>query len=82
MVLENNIWSGGRITLDPAICNGKPTVRGLRITVHTILDLLSAGEDSSEILHQYPALEVEDIQACLAFAAKMTNHSYRVREIA
>jgi uncharacterized protein (DUF433 family) len=56
-----------RITIDPAICNGKPTIRGKRITVQTILELLSAGEDREEILRQYPSLEEEDIDACLAF---------------
>ncbi len=57
-----------RITIDPDICNGKPVVRGLRITVESILDYLSAGETSEEILRQYPMLEPEDISACLAFA--------------
>jgi uncharacterized protein (DUF433 family) len=57
----------GRITIDPDICNGKPTIRGKRITVQTILEFLSAGEDREEILRQYPSLEEEDIDACLAF---------------
>ncbi len=61
--------SEDRITLDPDICNGKPTIRGKRITVQTILEFLGAGESREEILHQYPSLEVEDIDACLAFAA-------------
>lgn len=56
-----------RITIDPAVCNGKPTIRGKRITVQTILEFLSAGEDREEILRQYPSLEEEDIDACLAF---------------
>lgn len=56
-----------RITIDPDVCNGKPTVRGLRITVESILDYLSAGETPEEILRQYPMLEPEDIPACLAF---------------
>ena len=46
-----------RITIDDQICNGKPTVRGKRIAVQTILEFLSAGEDFQEILHQYPSLE-------------------------
>ncbi len=57
-----------RITIDPDICNGKPVVRHLRITVESILDYLSAGESHEEILRQYPMLEAEDISACLAFA--------------
>jgi uncharacterized protein (DUF433 family) len=59
-----------RITIDPATCNGKPTIRGMRITVQTILELLSASESREEILHQYPSLEPADIDACLAFAVQ------------
>ena len=55
-----------RITIDPAICNGKPTIRGLRITVQTVLEYLGAGESREEILQQFPMLEPEDINACLA----------------
>ena len=58
-----------RIVIDPDICNGKPVVRGLRITVEAILDYLSAGETAEEILRRHPMLEPEDIPACLAFAA-------------
>jgi len=60
-----------RITLNPAICFGKPTVRNMRYPVEMILDLLSAGMTQEEILVDYPALEVADIQACLAFASKL-----------
>jgi uncharacterized protein (DUF433 family) len=56
-----------RITIDEKICNGKPTIRGKRITVQTILEFLSAGESIEEILNQYPMLEREDISACLEF---------------
>lgn len=57
-----------RITIDENLCNGKPTIRGKRITVQTILEFLSVGESEDEILRQYPSLEVEDIKACLEFA--------------
>lgn len=59
----------GRITLDPDICNGKPTLKGKRIAVQTILGFLSEGDSEAEILEQYPSLETEDIRACLRFAA-------------
>jgi uncharacterized protein (DUF433 family) len=59
-----------RITIDPAVCNGKPTLWGKRITVQTVLEFLSADESRAEILRQYPSLEPEDIDACLAFAAR------------
>jgi uncharacterized protein (DUF433 family) len=58
----------GRITINLDVCNGKPTLRGKRITVQTILEFLSAGEDEAEILSQYPSLEAEDIKVCLRFA--------------
>ena len=53
-----------RITIDDNLCNGKPTVRGKRITVQTVLEFLSAGENQEEILRQYPSLEMADIVAC------------------
>jgi uncharacterized protein (DUF433 family) len=59
-----------RITINPDVCNGKPTVRGMRITVETILQYLSAGDSVDAILEAYPFLEKEDIQASIAFALK------------
>jgi len=53
-----------RISIDPDICNGKPTVRGKRITVQTILEFLSAGESWENILEQYPSLISDDITSC------------------
>lgn len=67
-----------RITIDEKICNGKPTIRGKRITVNTILEFLSAGDSSEEILRQYPSLEREDINACLQFAAHLMNNNYMI----
>ena len=64
------------------ICNGKPTIRGKRITVQTILGFLSTGESREEILRQYPSLDSEDIDACLAFATKLMRNSYIVKTIA
>jgi len=60
-----------RITLNPDVCFGKPTVRNMRYPVEMILDLLSAGMTTKEILEDYPALEEDDINACLLFAAKL-----------
>lgn len=59
-----------RISINPLICNGKPTVRNMRITVQTILELLSNGDSTEDILAAYPYLEKEDIQACIMFALK------------
>lgn len=59
-----------RITLNPEICLGKPTIRNKRYTVDLVLDLLTSGMTEAEILTDYPALEKEDIHACLAYAVK------------
>lgn len=60
-----------RITLNPKVSFGKPTIRNMRYPVEIILDLLSAGMTVQEILDDYPDLEADDIRACLAFAAKL-----------
>jgi uncharacterized protein (DUF433 family) len=60
-----------RITIDPAVCHGKPCVRGLRYPVETILELLSSGMTFEEILADYGDLEREDLLAVLAFAARL-----------
>ena len=70
-----------RITIDPDLCNGKPTIRGKRITVQTILEFLGAGESEAEILHQYPFLEPDDITACMRFAAKLMDRHYMIRPL-
>lgn len=72
----------GRISIRPDVCNGQPTIGGKRITVHTVLEFLSAGDTPEAILQQYPSLERADIQACLRFAAKLMEHQYVVQKIA
>jgi uncharacterized protein (DUF433 family) len=59
-----------RITVDPEVLVGKPTIRGLRITVEQILRALSAGVSKEDLLRDYPELEDEDIRAALAYAAE------------
>ncbi|MGB0101814.1 MAG: DUF433 domain-containing protein [Nocardioides sp.] len=58
-----------RITSDPEICHGQPTVRGLRYTVESLLELLSAGMTVDEVIEDYPDLERDDVLAALEFAA-------------
>ena len=60
-----------RITIDPAICHGKPCVRGLRYPVEVMLDLLSSGMTTDEILADYEDLEPDDLRAVLTFAARL-----------
>jgi len=64
----------GRITVSPEICGGRPTIRGLRIRVTDILDMLAAGAERAEILRDYPYLEDEDITAALEYAARQSDH--------
>ena len=71
-----------RITIDPDLCNGKPTIRGKRITVQTVLEFLSAGDSKEEILEAYPSLEPEDIDACLKFASRLMENHYDIRPTA
>ncbi|MFL6232762.1 MAG: DUF433 domain-containing protein [Thermoanaerobaculia bacterium] len=61
-----------RIVIDPEICHGKPSIRGLRYPVETILELLSSGMTTEEILADYEDLEREDILAALEFATKLS----------
>ncbi|MEX0780290.1 MAG: DUF433 domain-containing protein [Balneolales bacterium] len=58
--------------MNTEVCHGKPTIRNKRYTVELILDLLSSGMTEQEILNDYPALEKDDILACLAYASKIT----------
>ena len=61
-----------RITTNPAQCGGRPCIRGMRIRVVDVLELLAAGESSEQILAEYSYLESEDILACLEFAANQS----------
>ena len=61
-----------RITTDPSICHGQPCIRGMRYPVDTILELLSSGMTTEEILADYDDLELEDVLAVLAFAARLS----------
>jgi len=63
-----------RITVDPEQCGGRPCVRGMRIRVTDVLDLLAAGLSQAEVLDEMPALEKADIEACLRFASRKLNH--------
>lgn len=60
-----------RIVIDPAILTGKPTIKGTRISVEFVVDLLARGWSTDEVLQEYDHLAVQDIQACLAYASSM-----------
>ena len=63
-----------RITIEPGKCGGKPCIRGLRMRVSDVLDLLAAYAPEEEILRDYPFLERDDIRAAIAYAARQTDH--------
>jgi uncharacterized protein (DUF433 family) len=65
-----------RISINPSICFGKPCIRGHRIWVSLILDLLAGGMTAEEILENYPGLTIEDVQACIAYGAEMARERY------
>jgi len=64
-----------RITLEPGKCGGRPCIRGMRIRVQDVLDMLAAGARDEEILRDYPYLEPDDIRAAVAYSAAYLNHS-------
>ena len=63
-----------RITITPGLCGGRPCIRGMRIRVTDILELLASGASPEEILQDYPYLERDDILAALSYAARQTDH--------
>jgi len=65
-----------RISIDPKICFGKPCIRGHRIWVSLILDLLANGDTAGEILEAYPGLEEADVFACIAYGAEMARERF------
>lgn len=75
------IYLADRITYDPDLCDGKPTIRGMRITVQTVLEFLAAGNTSEQILEEFEFLEKEDILACLNYAKEVMSH-YVIKAVA
>lgn len=67
-----------RITINPEQCGGRPCIRGMRIRVKDVLDMLAGGATSEEILADYPDLEAEDIRASLAYASRYLDHAVLV----
>lgn len=63
-----------RITIEPGKCGGRPCIRGLRIRVTDVLDLLGSGASQEEILADHPDLEADDILAAIQYAARLTDH--------
>jgi len=69
-----------RISIKPDVCNGRPVIRGTRISVQTVLEFLAAGDSIEDVLEEYPKLSRADVQACLRYAScLMGNHFSVVR---
>ncbi len=71
-----------RIAVDPAICNGRPTIQGTRITVQTILEFLGAGDSVEDILAEYPSLTREDILASLRYSSRLMANRFTLERVA
>jgi uncharacterized protein (DUF433 family) len=65
-----------RISIDPLVCFGKPCIRGTRIWVSLVLDLLASGTTTREVLDNYPGLTEDDVYACIAYGAEMSRERY------
>lgn len=65
-------WLSDQISFDPAICHGKPVVRGTRVLVANVVSAVAAGQSIQDILLDYPSLKAMDIRACLEFAGHLT----------
>jgi uncharacterized protein (DUF433 family) len=64
-----------RITFDPEQCGGRPCIRGMRIRVKDVLEMLAGGASEAQILEDFPDLELDDIRACLQYAAAQADHA-------
>lgn len=65
-------WLSERISFDPAVCHGKPVVRGTRVLVANVVGAIAAGQSIPEIVQDYPSLSEADVRACLEFAGGLT----------
>jgi uncharacterized protein (DUF433 family) len=74
ITLRMTINGHPRIAFDPTICGGRPTVAGTRVRVSDVLEMLAGGANEAEILEDFPYLTLDDIRACLAYAAGAADH--------
>ena len=70
-----------RILIDPDICNGRPVVRGTRITAQTVLEFIGAGDSIDDLLEEYPSLSREDVLACLRFSSRLMGHHFTLEPV-
>jgi uncharacterized protein (DUF433 family) len=72
----------GRISIKPDVCNGKPVIRGTRVTVQTVLEFLAAGDSIEDVLEEFPKLTRADVQACLDYASRLMGNHFSVMQAA
>ena len=70
-----------RIAIDPSICNGRPVIRGTRITVQTVLEFLGAGDSIDDVLEEYPSLTKDDILACIRYSSHLMGHHFVIEKV-
>ena len=80
--IRHNLDVEANTVIDPNICNGRPTIKGTRITVQTVLEFLGAGDSIDDILAEYPSLSREDILASLRYSSKLMGNHYRLEQVA
>jgi uncharacterized protein (DUF433 family) len=71
-----------RIVIDPQICNGRPVVKGARITVQTVMEFLAAGDSVDDVLEEYPSLTREDVLACMDWASRLMGNHFEIASLA
>jgi uncharacterized protein (DUF433 family) len=71
-----------RIVIEPSICNGRPTIRGTRITAQTVLEFLGAGDSVDDVLAEYPTLTREDVLSCLQYSSRLMANHFRLEPAA
>ena len=71
-----------RITVQPDLCNGRPVIRGTRITAQSVLEFLAAGDSVEDVLEEYPSLTRADVQACLDYATRLMGNHYSLVQVA
>ncbi len=71
-----------RVEINPLICNGRPVIRGTRITVQTILEFLGNGDSIEAILQEYPSLSREDVLAALQYSSKLMGNRFHIERVA
>lgn len=69
-----NLAGFSRISVDPAVCGGRPVITGTRMRVRDVLEMLASGVQEAEIVADYPYVKAEDVRACLAYAASLSDH--------